>query len=88
MSVNEAYLSHRAEIRRLVNKMADRHEVKARERLSIATTIQFNDNGSITLQQVASPACTGKVTLTPGQVVSLIEQVAHRVLKAQAEAML
>lgn len=88
MSVNEAYLSHRAEISRLVNKMADRHDIQARERLSIATTIQFNDNGSITLEQVASPACTGKVTLTQGQVVSLIEQVVHRVLKAQAEAML
>lgn len=88
MNVNETFLSHREQIRRLVNKAADIHEIKARERLSIATTIQFNDDGSITLQQVASPACTGKITLTPGQVVSLIEQVAHRVLKAQADAML
>ena len=88
MGVTEAYLSHSDEIRRLINKAVDRHEVQARERLSIATTLQFNDNVSITLEQVASPACTGKVTLTPGQVVSLIEQVAHRVLKAQNEAAL
>ncbi|MBL8780047.1 MAG: hypothetical protein JNL06_03800 [Alphaproteobacteria bacterium] len=88
MGVTEAYLSHSDEIRRLINKAVDRHEVQARERLSIATTIRFNDNGSITLEQVASPACAGKITLTPGQVVSLIEQVAHRVLKAQAEAAL
>lgn len=88
MGVTEAYLSHSDEIRRLINKAVDRHEVQARERLSIATTIRFNDNGSITLEQVASPACAGKITLTPGQVVSLIEQVAHRVLKAQNEAAL
>lgn len=88
MNAREAFDGRRDEIRRLINKAVDRHEVQARERLSIATTLQFNGNGSITLEQVASPACAGKITLTPGQVVSLIEQVAHRVLKAQAEAAL
>ena len=88
MSIADAYSTNQAAIAELVNKAVRREEVKAQERLSLATTMQFNDNGSLTLQQVASPVCTGKVTLTRSQALYLMDRIAAGVSRASGEVVL
>ena len=85
MRIGEAFQASQATLADLVNKAVRREEVKAQERLSLSTTMQFNDNGSLTLQQIASPACTGKVTLTRSQAIYLMERIAAGVTKASGE---
>lgn len=72
----------------LVNKAVDRFEVKAkaREFLSIRTTVEFLDKGGLKLTQITGVASQGIVTLTKGQAIELMERIAADVLMHQVRA--
>lgn len=67
----------------LVSKAVNRAELKAkaRERLSIVTTVEFLDSGAVKLTQLRDV-----VTLTKGQAIELMERIAADVLTHQVRA--
>lgn len=67
----------------LVHKAVGRFEVKAkaRESLSIRTTVEFLDSGAVKLTQLRDV-----VTLTKGQAIELMERIAADVLTHQVRA--
>ena len=82
MDLHETYLAHRAEIAAQVTAAAEREPILATERLSLATTIQVRDNGSVTIRQPG-----GSITLTQSQAADLMNRIAVAVLRTQAEGM-
>lgn len=70
MTLADAYETNRAEIAAGVRAAAEA------QALSLATTLQVRDNGSLTLRQIASPVCAGTVTLTASQVAYLVDRIA------------
>lgn len=70
MTLAEAFETSRVEIAAQVRQAAEREALRADEPLSLATTVQIRDNGSVTLRQ---PNET--VTLTASQVAYLMERV-------------
>lgn len=87
MNLGDAFQDKRQELARLVTEAAERRELTASEPLSLLTTVQVRDNGSLTLRQIAAPALTGVVTLTRSQAIELMERIAADVLRETARAM-